>query len=324
MNIKSNRGIILIFVLIVISFAVGIVLMINKNATEKYEKTMNIYFGNQASLYAFTAIKAVSKVLEDDDNNYDSPDDDWYSIPPLPIEGGYISVKVEPLNAKIDLNKMLYYNKKKKNEAKETRKRYYNAVNKIFEEIYENDNSSEALNAPSLGVLTDWMDKDTKISEDDGDEQGLYYENNDKTYSVKNNNLETLYELNYIKGFNLLYSKGKNYLTVLSNENKININFASKKVIEAFLPEISDYSEDIISYRQDNPFKDISQIRNVGIEDETYLKILKYISVKSSLFKLKILVIVNSLSFNYEAVIKRENGKTKILKYIEEANEDYF
>ncbi len=320
--LKSNRGVILIFVLIVISFAVGIVLMINKNATEKYEQTMKIYFNNQASLYAFTAIKAVSKVLEDDDNNYDSQDDDWYSIPPLPIEGGYISVKVEPLNAKIDLNKILYENKKKKNEAKEVRKRYHNAVKAIFEEIYENDNNSEDIT--TLGVLTDWMDKDSKINEDDGDEQGLYYENNDKTYTIKNNFLETLYELNYIKGFKLLYSKGKNYLTVLSQENKININFASKKVIEAFLPEIADYSEDIISYRQDNPFKDISQIRNIGIDDETYLKILKYISVKSSLFKLKILVIVNSFSFNYEAVVKRDNGKTKILKYIEEANEDYF
>ena len=320
----SNRGVILIFVLIVISFAVGIVLMINKNSTEKYEKTMNIYFENQASLYAFTAVKAVSKVLEDDDNSYDSADDDWYSIPPLPIKDGFVSVKVIPLNKKIDINKIIYSDAKHKNEAKKIRQRYLNAIKTVFENIYESDNTSAGLNAPSLGVLIDWIDEDSKINEDGGDEQGLFYENNDKTYTVKNRLLESLYELNYIEGFNLLYSRGKNYLTVLSKKNKININFASKQVIEAFLPEVADYAEDIISYRQDSPFKDISQIRNVGIDDETYLKILKYISVKSSLFKLKILVIVNSVSFNYEAVVQRDNGKTKILKYIEEANEDYF
>jgi type II secretory pathway component PulK len=320
----SNRGVILIFVLIVISFAVGIVLMINKNSTEKYEKTMNIYFENQASLYAFTAVKAVSKALEDDDNSYDSADDDWYSIPPLPIKDGFVSVKVIPLNKKIDINKIIYSDAKHKNEAKKIRQRYLNAIKTVFENIYESDNTSAGLNAPSLGVLIDWIDEDSKINEDGGDEQGLFYENNDKTYTVKNRLLESLYELNYIEGFNLLYSRGKNYLTVLSKENKININFASKQVIEAFLPEVADYAEDIISYRQDSPFKDISQIRNVGIDDETYLKILKYISVKSSLFKLKILVIVNSVSFNYEAVVQRDNGKTKILKYIEEANEDYF
>ena len=320
----SNRGVILIFVLIVISFAVGIVLMINKNSTEKYEKTMNIYFENQASLYAFTAVKAVSKALEDDDNSYDSADDDWYSIPPLPIKDGFVSVKVIPLNKKIDINKIIYSDAKHKNEAKKIRQRYLNAIKTVFENIYESDNTSAGLNAPSIGVLIDWIDEDSKINEDGGDEQGLFYENNDKTYTVKNRLLESLYELNYIEGFNLLYSRGKNYLTVLSKKNKININFASKQVIEAFLPEVADYAEDIISYRQDSPFKDISQIRNVGIDDETYLKILKYISVKSSLFKLKILVIVNSVSFNYEAVVQRDNGKTKILKYIEEANEDYF
>lgn len=320
----SNRGIILIFVLIVISFAVGIVLVINKNATDKYESTMRIYFRNQAALYAFTAVKAVAKVIEDDDNSYDSVDDDWYSIPPLPIEGGYLSVKVEPLNAKIDINKIIFNNTKDKNESKKVRNRYIAAVKSIMENIYENDNTTDIVNIPSFGVLIDWIDEDSKINEDDGDEQGLFYENNDKTYTIKNSKLDTLYELNYIKGFKPLYVKGKNYLTVKSKENKININFASKKVLQAFLPEISDYADDIISYRQDNPFKDVSQIRNVGIDDETYIKILKYISVKSSLFKLKILVLINSISFNYESIVERANGHTKILNFIEEANEDYF
>lgn len=325
----NNKGIILIFVLIIISFAVGVVLTINKNSTDKYENSMEIYFQNQASIYAITAVKAISKVLKEDDNGYDSMDDDWANIPPFPVQDGYISVHIEPLNAKININNIEYTIKKKKKSSKKEevkiRKRFENAIETILEDTLANRQEEESSNMeiPKLGILKDWIDKDHKLT-DDGDEQGLFYENNDKTYTIKNNMLESIYELKYIKGFKKVYKEVKNYFTVLSEDKKININFASGEVIKAFLPEIDTFSDDIISYRKDNPFKDVSQIREVGIDDVTYLKILPFISVTSSLFKIKILVVINSKSYYYESVVKRSKNQTEIMRFIEGAYEDYF
>lgn len=114
-------------------------------------------------------------------------------------------------------------------------------------------------------------------------------------------------------------------LTVEDTLGKININFAPLEILRAYLPEIEGAAEDIIEYRKEKPFKDISQIRRVpGISDSAYLTIMPYITVRSSMFYVYTEALIRDTKTSVSAIIQRNDaGKVKIIKYFEKVNEYY-
>ncbi len=302
--LKNKKGIILIFVLIIISFCVGIVITINESSSKILNNVMDSYYEKQAAIYGWSALNGIAKIIEDDNNGYDGKDDDWYNIPIIPVKDGSIEIKVIPINSKIDINKLADPNKK-------IRDRYWNILTNMI-----NDLGLEDIN---LAILKDWIDKDHKIDERGGDE-----DIEEDYYKIKNDNLYSLYELNYIKNFSIFYNAAKDYLTVLSDGDKININFAPPEVIKSFVPELEPYIDDIMDYRKENDFKDVSDLKELGIPDDLYLQIINYVTVKSSLFYVKIVVKIEDYTRYFYGVIKRDKGKTSIIRYIEGNNEVYF
>ncbi|MBF0473412.1 MAG: general secretion pathway protein GspK [Nitrospirae bacterium] len=115
------------------------------------------------------------------------------------------------------------------------------------------------------------------------------------------------------------------FLTVENTGGRININFVEKKVLKAYLPEIESAADEIINYRKEKPFKDISQIRNVpGITDSGYLAIQPYITVESSIFYVYVEALVKDSKTSISAIIKKDkSGKVEIIKYFEKPNELY-
>ncbi|NOZ25056.1 MAG: general secretion pathway protein GspK [Nitrospirae bacterium] len=134
----------------------------------------------------------------------------------------------------------------------------------------------------------------------------------------------SLGELRFLAGFSALPRDLLGRFTVEATNGKININFADETVMGAFLPEIEPLTEAIARYRESRPFKDISQIRKVpGMTDDVYLAIQPYITVSSSLYYIFTEAEVGGTRTRVSAVVKKESGKIKILKYFEEAEEFY-
>ncbi len=108
------------------------------------------------------------------------------------------------------------------------------------------------------------------------------------------------------------------FLNTEDTDGRININFAPEEVINAYIPELEPFSEEIIKYREEHPFKDVSEIRKIpGIDDRLYLDVQKYITVKSPEIFVHVVSQIDDIEVDVSSVFSKTTGKAKLLKYLE-------
>jgi type II secretory pathway component PulK len=303
---KNDRGTVLIYVLVIVSFSVAIAFLINENSTNNYEATYDLYFHNQAYIYANSGLDILKSYFENDNDAYDSPLDLWNNIPPINVENGVINFNITPINAKININ--LLSNEGDTN----VNVKIVNAIETIL--------ADEDINSLTPGILKDWIDKDNEPA-DDGREE-YTFDKNGLVYKTKNKPFDTIMELSYVDNFDT-YNKLKKYFTIFDEDKKLNINFCSEKVLKAYLPELTSYIQDIIDYRQNNEFKDISDIRKASyIGDDEYVNAVNFLSVKSNFYYIKIIVKLVDSKYTYHILYNRKDQK--IEKFIQGLDNEYF
>ncbi|BAI80782.1 hypothetical protein DEFDS_1315 [Deferribacter desulfuricans SSM1] len=303
----NKKGSVLLIVLIIVTAALAISLGISEKNTDIYSKVTTMQNQYQAETYAYTIAKAAAEIIKEDDNKYDSLKDDWANSISYPTDEGFIEVSITPLNKKVDLNAFTLNNK----ILNERIINYYNVI------VSENN-----LDTNIIYLIKDYVDNDTEITSYGNENQPIIKFG--RVLSVKNDFLDTLYEINYTnENFdNKTYNILKRFFTASNGEKKININFATADTIKYFLPEIADYADAIVKYRESKPYKDISAIRKAAeIPNDVYQKIIPYITVKSNRFYLKITIDNFGNLFYYHVLIDRKKG---VLLFFEGANEDYF
>jgi len=289
----NNKGSILVVVLIFTAIlAAGAVSLLGKVALNLDRSEQLLEF-NQAGFYIHSAIASIESIINNDNNGYDSDEDIWANLPPISIKDGLISIQVMPANAKININNI-------SSSDAATAKRVADAVEKLT-----NENDIE----DALKHIKGWIDKKQSYDEN-------YYQNRIPPYKPAKKPFYSLKEIDYVNGLSKFSEKFGSDFSV-DGSKAININFANKDVIEAYLPEIADEADSIIKYRKKKPFKNITQLRNVsGISDKQYLEVQPYISTSSSFFIVKIVVIIKKKEYNATALIERE-PQTKVVKYFE-------
>lgn len=304
MNKNMKKGSILVTVMIIIAASTTLALFIHEKTVNAYGTVINLHNDYQGAIYAMTAIEALEMLFQYDEANYDGPKDLWMNIPSVPLdEKGFMTAYIKPLNAKIPMAAL-----SSKNE--DVRKRAEDALDEI---LRTND-----ITEPNIYELLTWVGAT--------DPTGERFDENGAPYSMKSSQLQTLMELAFIPSFKDDYKKIIPFISIAGDENKINLNLASKEVINAYVPELSPYVEDIISIRENEPFKDVSAIYNLmgSAMQEEYSKILPYIDVKSSLFYVKIELNIGEDNLYYHLLVKRNGTSVSTLKYIEGNNIDYF
>lgn len=303
MNKKMKKGSILVTVLVVISVCTTIALFIYERTTAAYGTVITLQNDYQGAIYAMTAVEALEMAFQYDEETYDSAEDIWMQVPPIPLDNGFMTVYIKPLNAKIPLAGL--------NSSDEAlRERTIDALDEIIKNL--------DLNEPDVNELLTWVGTN--------DPTGERFDENSAPYSVKSSQLQTLAELAFIPSFQTDYKKIMPYVSIAGDNNKINLNLASKEVIDAYIPELSAYSDEIVSTRETEPFKDISAIYNMmgsAMQDE-YSKILPYIDVKSSLFYIKLELNIGDDNIYYHLLVQRNGSSISPIKYIEGNNIDYF
>ncbi|WP_022852200.1 general secretion pathway protein GspK [Limisalsivibrio acetivorans] len=303
----NRRGSVLVFVLIFISFAVSVVLFMHERSGESLAETASLQEEYQTSIFAMTAVEAIRELLEDDGNNYDDAGEDWGLLPMIPIPGGYVSISIKPLNGRLNLNML-------DEEQDEEGERILAGCVHILEEL--------DINADTCAMIKDWLDTDSEMTA--GGEESFRYDAEGKEYLTKNGALETLHELRYINRAGEHYGELAQYFTI-GGDSKVNLNFVSEEVLAGAVPALEPYAGDIIKYREQHVYKDVSNIREAAeIPDDIYNDNLKYLSVKSSLFYVKTEVTLGENSRFYHVLLQRNGKKTKLLKYIEGTDAPFF
>ena len=267
MNNNMKQGSILVTVLIIIAACTTLVLFIHEKTMTAFGSVITLQNDYQGAIYAMTAVEALEMAFQYDEANYDSEQDVWAQIPTIPLDNGFMTVYIKPLNAKVPLAGLVSSDEK-------LRERTETAVSQLLSELN--------LTEPDIEELKTWVGS--------SDPTGERFDENSAPYSAKSSQLQTLAELAFIESFKNEYKKLTPYVSIAGDNNKINLNLASAEVIKAYVPELEPYVEDIISTREAEPLKNVSalyEIMGAAMQDE-YSKILPYIDVKSSLFYIKL------------------------------------
>ncbi len=296
----------LIALLSVISFNFAFKSKLNLKTAINESESKKAYY------YAYAGYNMAITIIMNDKNGYDGPGDIWYSeIPPIPFDNGRIIIRIEDEKSRFNIKKLV-------NPYGYRDNRRVAMLRRIFKLL----NIDEYL----IGAIVDWEDKDDVVSP--GGAESSYYINSNPPYRPFDKPFITTGELLLVKGFKgdyyFLPPSSRNgeksfkalskYITVYGN-GLININTAEVPVLCSLSEDITEeIANDIISYREKNPFKKIEDLKNVEtVSDILYDEISSLITVKSNLFRIKAIGVIGELKETIEAVVMRQSRGGRVV-----------
>jgi general secretion pathway protein K len=256
----------------------------------------------QAFYLAKSGVNIAISYLKYDLQNTETDDltEDWAkSYPPFPVGEGFVHVKIEDENAKININKVV------KEEDGKVDEKIRDILTRMFEAV--------DVDVEIISAIIDWIDPDHDPLPDGAED--YHYESLDPPYSCKDGPLDTLSELLMIEGItDEVYEKISKYLTIYSKDGIININTVDpegRPEVLMFLDEGIDepMAEGIIEYRGETPFGGENwqeALRDVINNDDVYNAISPIIGVTSNAFSVTSTGQVERVEKMIRSVIGRE------------------
>jgi general secretion pathway protein K len=236
----------------------------------------------------------------------------------FPLGEGNCRITVTEENGKLNVNLLKYKN------GKLNRKKI-DQVLRLIDLLNRRRTGDPLVSYGLVPSIIDWIDGDDEVTclpfirhENLGAESD-YYSNLTPPYRCRNNSLEMTEELLLVKGITpQVFGCLRDDITVRGDE-KININYASKRVIQALSPSMDPaLAQIIIDRRKIKPFGGVSELRDVpGMTEKIYQLIKDSVTVssKEQYYQVKSEGTVDSNSCTIVAILGR-NMKTKTVDVI--------
>jgi len=297
---STQQGVALITVLLVVTLATTAAVAMSSRQHIDIRRTENTLYISQAAQYLSGVEFWAQQILAKDrkDNKTDDESEEWATrLPPLPVEGGYVSGYIEDFQGRINLN-----NLQDKTAGKETQAR----LKRLFARL--------EINEELINTLLDWMDADQEARFPGGAEDG-YYLGLQPPYRAANRILQSSSELMLLKDMTPTQSaKLEPYISTLPQTTAININTASATVLMTLADDLSDTEiQALIEKRKDKPY--------TKVEDFLAEKVFagktipaEGLSVSSNYFMLHAETGIGSLTQYRSSLLERsDKGKIKTL-----------
>jgi len=291
-----QRGVALITAVLVVAIASIIATAMMKRQNFDTQRTANIIYRDQAIAYALGAEHWAGIELGKDarNNNYDYLKENWaYELPPLPIDGGYITGQVQDLQGRFNLNSVL---------------------DPLQAERFARLCQAIGIDPGFIPALQDWIDTDTEVRENGAEDESYTFLS--PPYRTANRDLTDPSELLLVKGVTVQdYNILMFYVSALPGSVEINVNTASPLLLQSLTydlnpPEI----ERMAAVRDDNPYKEID---NFVAEEIFAGKELKedYLGVSSQYFLLTANVMLGNAPLTLQSVLNRSpTGKITVIQ----------
>jgi general secretion pathway protein K len=306
--LRNEQGMALIITLLVVSLLVVIVLEFNYLVQVEADVTANFRDGMKAYYLAKSGIHFAAALLRaDNKNKYDALTEDWAKeLPALPLGDGVVTVRITDEEGKFDLNHFVRQNN--------------NTIDEKRVEILERLFAGLGLNPRLVDPLLDWV---IPAEVQRLDLPTFNYQ--DKGYESKHGPLDLISELRLLQGFSnevLLHLGGKPfgegvdflvspYLTVFSQEGKINVNTASQEVLQSLSPEMTQgLAEEILLFREESPFQKKEDLQTVI--PTVYNEIKDYIDVSSRYYTVVSTGTVGTITREIVAVLDKDKQQRKV------------
>jgi general secretion pathway protein K len=226
-----------------------------------------------------------------DSPNTDNLGEQWaVELPPLPVDGGTITGRLEDLQGRFNRNHLI-----------DARGREDPLARKQFERLLLRLELDPAL----AGGVVDWIDPDTTQRFPDGGEDAAYADT-DPQYRTANATITTPSELMAVTGFTReVYTKLAPYVAVLPIGTKLNVNTASDVVLSSLSDDIDlSTAGSLVDERNGGEFVDIGATFSGIVEADT----LKRIDGVSQYFLLTSTVTLGTNQMSMRSVLQRDSS----------------
>jgi general secretion pathway protein K len=234
------------------------------------------------------------------------------------LDDGKCSITVTEENGKLNVNQL-------RDQSGQLNRTAIERLLRLIDRLNQERASQSYIGYGMVPSIIDWTDNDDQVTylpfvkhENSGAESS-YYGGLKTPYKCKNATLDTTEELLLVKGVTSeTFERMRDYITV-HGDGKININYASKYVIESLSEKMdAALAQIIIDQRKSDPFESITELRDVtGMTDSIYDTIKKDVTVNPTeqYYNVTSQGNVDHLSRKTAAVLRR-NMKTKEVEVI--------
>jgi general secretion pathway protein K len=289
-----QRGVAILTAMLVVALGTMIAVNLMWKASLDLRRTTSALAADQGLMYLQGAEAWAGDILRQD--QVDSIESDhlgeiWaVELPPMPVDGGVISGRVEDLQGRFNINNLVT----PQGEEDEIARRQFERLLEMLE-----------LDPSLAGVAVDWLDPDSETKFPFGAEDDVY-SGFDPPYRASNTVITSPSELMAMSGFELeSYRLLLPYVTALPSGTTLNVNTASD-VLLASLSDDIDLSRGaaLIEERGGADFPDISASFEGDVEPE----VLQRIDGVSQYFLLTASVAIGTNQYTMYSVLQRDNS----------------
>ncbi len=240
-----QRGVALITVMLVVALATTAAVHMASRQQIDIRRTENTLYDGQALMYLLGVESWARQFLADDrrKNKIDHLGEDWaLRLPPLPIEGGTLSGRIDDLQARFNLHNLVA-----EGEAGKVARARFARLLRILE-----------LPAALANRIEDWQDSDIEARFPDGAEDDTYL-GQTPPYRAANRPMAHVSELRLIRDLTEKdYETLLPYVTALPRPTPINVNTASATVLASLADDLPLAEiEALLEKREDSPWNSV-------------------------------------------------------------------
>lgn len=216
-NRPNSRGAVLISVILLVALAASVASFLAWQQSLWLRQVENLTARAQAGVLARAGIDLAQDWLHTEKASIDKASGaDWsLKLPPLPVEGGFLTGELRDQQGLFNLNNIVV------NGAPTSD---YEVAKRLFAVL--------ALDPRLLAALRDWLDPDEDVSADGAESQA--YLAGDPSHRSANQPLTSIESLYRVSGFNAkIIDSISPYVTVLPARVQLNLNTAPAEVLAA-------------------------------------------------------------------------------------------
>jgi general secretion pathway protein K len=294
MNSRGHRqqGLALITVLLIVSIVAGIAAYLSVGQTVWFRQAQNNLDRAQSEQLTRGAFDFAIVRLAEDARTSQTDDlmEPWaLTLPPLPTEGGTVTLAIEDAQGAFNLNSLWRNNAPSGPDLM--------VFQRLLRSVGANPGLAEA--------VLDWIDPDAQVRP--GGAEDIEYLQREVPHRAGNQPFQSVEELRQIRGFEpLIVERLAPLLVALPEPTTINVNTATKIVLSAAIGDNADAAADqILNERQQNPFKEIANFQAKLPPSQAQGLAAGTIGVKSGFFLVRIDVRTGRLTRRTQALLAR-------------------
>ena len=238
----------------------------------------------------------------------------------LPIADGTVQVTVTEESGRLNVNAL-------KDKNGQLNRRLIDQLLRVIDLLNRNKDAAGRIGYGVVAAIIDWIDSDDEVTllpfvDSDGrGAESEYYQGLAPPYRCKNGPLDTIEELQWVKGVTPEALAALRDLLTTTGSGKININAAPPLVIESLCEHMdATLARMIVQRRGTKPFRTVADLRDVpGMTDNIYMALKDAIEVQpeNPCYRVVSRGRVENRTCEIEALVQRntEAGNVDILLY---------